>query len=128
MIVFMIIIGYIMSFTMLTGKNGSYNNIYKIHMALLMGSSMANVHYGLKGDITPFIISIIITIALIVVIRKNINVNDEQFLRGMIEHHDMALFMAEFIRNKTKNSKIKDLADNIIASQQKEINEMKSWL
>ncbi|AYV85538.1 MAG: hypothetical protein Satyrvirus22_2 [Satyrvirus sp.] len=70
------------------------------------------------------VISIILVILLIYAIRNQIFINDAQFLNGMISHHSMAILMAEKIRDKTKDPRVKSLANNIIKSQLNEINLM----
>lgn len=52
---------------------------------------------------------------------------DRAFLLMMIPHHEGALEMAELARTHAKHDEIKALAEAIIASQSKEIAEMKSW-
>lgn len=53
---------------------------------------------------------------------------DEAFARGMIMHHDMALEMAEDILPYTEDEKVKELAQNIISLQEKEIKQMQDIL
>lgn len=53
---------------------------------------------------------------------------DEAFARGMIMHHDMALDMAEDILPYTEDQKVKELAQNIIILQEKEIKQMQDIL
>lgn len=52
---------------------------------------------------------------------------DEMFLTAMIEHHEGALQMTQMIVNSS-NKEVKTLADNIISTQTKEIEEMKGLL
>lgn len=52
---------------------------------------------------------------------------DAQFLDTMIAHHQGAVDMARMAETKAERAEIKTLAKNIIASQQKEIGEMRSW-
>jgi uncharacterized protein (DUF305 family) len=61
-------------------------------------------------------------------IRKQTFVSDEQFLKGMIPHHSMAILMAKKIKEKTHNDDIKQLADNIIKTQTTEIVLMEKLL
>ena len=44
----------------------------------------------------------------------------------MIEHHSMALLTSEEILQKTESEKVKNLAENIIFTQEKEIQYIKS--
>jgi uncharacterized protein (DUF305 family) len=52
---------------------------------------------------------------------------DADFLAGMIPHHQGAVDMAQVVITHGKDPKIKALAQQIIAAQEKEIAEMKSW-
>lgn len=52
---------------------------------------------------------------------------DRRFINGMIPHHEGALVMAQDALKKSKRPEIKKLAQDIITSQQKEIDQMKQW-
>ncbi|PCG20745.1 DUF305 domain-containing protein [Brachyspira sp. G79] len=54
--------------------------------------------------------------------------NDIDFLRGMIPHHQAAVDVSKKILEFTKDDKIKEIANNIIASQEKEITDMNNML
>jgi uncharacterized protein (DUF305 family) len=53
---------------------------------------------------------------------------DKDFLNAMIPHHQGAVEMAEVVLQHGKNPKIRQLAQEIIAMQKKEIAEMKQLL
>jgi uncharacterized protein (DUF305 family) len=52
---------------------------------------------------------------------------DLRFIDAMIPHHEGALVMAKDALNKTKRSEIKKLSQDILTSQQQEIEQMKQW-
>lgn len=52
---------------------------------------------------------------------------DKAFLSEMIIHHEGAVEMAQAALTNAKHQEIKDLANEIITAQNKEINEMKAW-
>nr|WP_277988738.1 DUF305 domain-containing protein [Chroococcus sp. FPU101] len=52
---------------------------------------------------------------------------DLRFIDGMIPHHEGALMMAQEALNKSNRPEIQKLAQDIISSQQKEIEQMKQW-
>ena len=52
---------------------------------------------------------------------------DEEFIAGMIEHHDAAVDMAKLSDSRAKHAEIKNLSNEIISAQQKEIDQMKQW-
>mgnify|MGYP002641331216 FL=1 len=53
---------------------------------------------------------------------------DVNFLKGMVVHHQQALFMSRLAKKRTNNKTIIDLANRIDVSQEDEINFMESWL
>src|ERR687885_121083 len=52
---------------------------------------------------------------------------DLRFLNAMIPHHQGALVMAKDVLNKSKRPEMKQLAQDILTSQQQEIDQMKQW-
>lgn len=52
---------------------------------------------------------------------------DKAFMSGMIAHHQGAIDMANLAEQNAKHDEIKELSKNIVSSQTKEIDEMKSW-
>ena len=78
------------------------------------------------------------TCVIIYCIRKQIFINETQYLKGMIPHHSMAVLMSKQLLKKSNNkyddketklmSKIKKLASHIINTQEDEIKLMKIGL
>lgn len=134
MIILMIVFSYLLTSNnvMLTFRNGVYNHLNKAYMALLMGVVMALIFYILllfQGHFSKWlVITTILVIILVILIRQQTRVNDEQFLKGMIEHHDMALLMSDRIKEKTNKNNIYRFADWIIERQQEEIDYIKYLL
>jgi uncharacterized protein (DUF305 family) len=52
---------------------------------------------------------------------------DEAFIDAMIPHHRSAIEMAHVALENSDNPKIKELAENIISAQKREIEQMKQW-
>ncbi|WP_278002749.1 DUF305 domain-containing protein [Nodosilinea sp. LEGE 06152] len=52
---------------------------------------------------------------------------DLRFINAMIPHHEGAVAMAEDLKAKSDRPELLTLADEIIASQQAEIDQMKQW-
>lgn len=52
---------------------------------------------------------------------------DAQFIDSMIEHHTGAIAMAKQALQESQRPEIKQLAEGIIAGQQKEVDQMKGW-
>ena len=106
------------------------NNIGKAYMAVIMALFMVLLEV-MMHDHQYHVLSLnlyaIIFAALALFIylyRKQVAINDKQYLEGMIEHHSMALLTSEEILKKTNNYNIAKLAKNIIQTQQDEIRIM----
>lgn len=52
---------------------------------------------------------------------------DLEFIRQMIPHHEMAIMMARMLLSGTNREEMRVLADQIITSQAREIDMMRSW-
>ena len=52
---------------------------------------------------------------------------DENFLSMMIAHHQGAIDMAKLAQANAKHQEIKDLADDVLSAQSKEIDQMQTW-
>ena len=110
------------------------NNIGKAYMsvimALLMGILEVMMHdhqyHVLSLNLYAFIIA---GLALFVYLyRKQVYINDKQYLEGMIEHHSMGLLTSEEILKKSDNYNVVKIAKNIIQTQQDEIKIMRELL
>ena len=52
---------------------------------------------------------------------------DKAFIEGMIPHHQLAVMMAQMLKAGTNRPEMLTLANNIIESQTKEIEQMQGW-
>jgi hypothetical protein len=102
---------------------------------LLMASNMVwaheVVHYLVMGHFNMifFSVGLILSVSIATLLLRNqLLVNDEQWLRRMISHHSTALTTTHKIYSRTDNPRIKKLAKTIIDTQEKEIQLMKSML
>ena len=101
-------------------------------MALLMGLlevGMFDFHmYGRIVSI-PYYSSLWFSLVVFLYLYRNqIYVQDDDFLKEMIEHHSMALLTSEEILQKTQSERVRKLAENIVTTQEAEINYMKQLL
>jgi uncharacterized protein (DUF305 family) len=64
-------------------------------------------------------------VIFVYVYRNQVYIDDEEYLKEMIEHHSIAILTSEEILQKTKSERVKRLVENIILTQQKEIEFMK---
>lgn len=102
---------------------------------LLMASNMIwshqIVHYLSMGHFHVPIFCIGIILSLFVtffLLRSQFMVDDAQWLKRMISHHSTALTTSHHIYNQTTDKKVKQLAKDIIQTQEREIQLMKSML
>jgi len=102
---------------------------------LLMASNMVWVHEIVHYlsmehfNMLVFSFGILLSISVsILLLRYQLFVDDTQWLKRMIPHHSTALTTTHRIYNRTNNPKIKELAKEIIETQEKEIQLMKSML
>ena len=112
-----------------------YISLTLFYGGLLMASNMMwsheIVHYLSMGhfNVLVFCIGIILSISIsLLLLRRQLFVDDKQWLRRMISHHSTALTTSHNIYKKTNNPKIKILIKKIIDTQEKEIQLMKSML
>lgn len=52
---------------------------------------------------------------------------DLRFINAMIPHHQGAVTMAKDALAKSKRPEIKQVAEDIVTAQQKEIDQLKEW-
>jgi hypothetical protein len=95
-------------------------------MALLMGIlevAMYDIYMNSLSIIYYF--SLVFALIIFVYLYRNQSyIYDKDYLNEMIEHHSMALLTSEEILQKTGSDRVKRLAENIITTQQKEIEYM----
>lgn len=67
---------------------------------------------------------IFLLVTLVYLYRNQVYIDDKEYLKEMIEHHSMALLTSEEILQTTHSERVKKLAENIILTQEKEIEYM----
>jgi len=112
-----------------------YISVTLFYSGLLMASNMIwaheIVHYLSMGhfNVIVFTVGIMLSVSIsILLLREQFMIDDKQWLKRMIPHHSTALTTSHNIYNKTTNPKIKILAKEIIDTQEREIQLMKSML
>ena len=115
--------------------NELYLSLTLIYGGILMASNMIwsheIIHYLTMGNfnINTFFIGICISIIVSVfLLRDQLYINDNQWLKRMISHHSTALTTSHKIKNRSKNVSVIRLANDIIETQEREIKLMKSLL
>jgi hypothetical protein len=105
-----------------------------IYGALFMASNMIWSHELImwlssgKINLIVLLIGFLLSGICIILLRSQFLIGDKGWLRRMIPHHSTALTTSINIINKSKNDDILKLADDIIATQEREIALMKSLL
>ena len=94
---------------------------------LVMFMFMTNTLMHSKYVIVLLVLLVIIAI-LTWSIRTQQNVDQSQFMLQMIEHHEMAIAMATKVKDKPQDPALTPIINNILTSQQQEINEMRNIL
>ena len=112
-----------------------YSSLTLFYGGLLMASNMMwaheIVHYISMNHFNILVFSIGIVLSLgisFLLLRKQFLVSDEQWLKRMISHHSTALTTSHKISKKTNDLKVKQLAKEIIETQEREIKQMKSMI
>ena len=124
----------IMSFIMINNPLDFRVSYGKLYMSLIMAFFMCLVELGMYNIAVPemskffYIPFLLILIILIYLYRNQVYIQDKDYLKEMIEHHSMAVLTSKNISKKTDNMKVKELSNNIINTQESEIDKMKSIL
>ena len=107
------------------------NNIGKAYMAVIMGlfmvvlEIMMHDHEHNMLSLNLYAIFIVILALFVYLYRKQVAIDDKQYLEGMIEHHSMGIFTSEEILKKTDNYEVAKIAKNIIQTQNDELRTMR---
>ncbi|MFC5571357.1 DUF305 domain-containing protein [Lysobacter yangpyeongensis] len=134
MVVLSYIAMYWLMYAMVDTPANVFNNVNQIYMAALMAAPMAIIELVLMRAMYPnkTLNAALVVAALVVMlvcwsgIRRQLAVTDQQFLRSMIPHHAGALLMCR--ENHLTDPRLQQLCRDIEASQQAEIDLMKSHL
>ena len=108
-----------------------YMSETRAFMALLMGAAMAAIMMGFmfgmyQSRVANFgiLIGSVLVFALALwLVRSQATVGQVSYMKAMIPHHSIAIMTSE--RAHITDPRVRDLADEIIAAQRREIDEMK---
>lgn len=103
----------------------------RTYMALMMGAAMAFIMLGFmqamftnrRMNIYIFIGSIILFVIALWLVRSQATIGQVSYMKAMIPHHSIAILTSN--RATITDPRVRKLADEIIASQEREIREMK---
>ncbi len=94
-------------------------------MAVVMLSYMMGMYDNRKVNLAIFSGSLIVILAAVWLVRSQATVQDSSYMNAMIPHHSIAILTSE--RATIRDVRVRDLADEIIRAQRREIEEM-NWL
>jgi hypothetical protein len=102
----------------------------RFYMALLMGATMSMIMLGFmlgmykntKVNVAIFATSVVVFLGSLYLVRSQQTVQDVSWMKAMIPHHSIAILTSE--RAEISDSRVRQLADDIIKTQRKEIAEM----
>ncbi|KAA1258236.1 hypothetical protein LF1_07520 [Rubripirellula obstinata] len=106
----------------------------RFYMALLMGATMAMIMLGFmlgmyknkKANISIFATSVVVFLGTLWLVRSQETVQDVSWMKAMIPHHSIAILTSE--RAEISDPRVRELADEIIEAQRREIAEMKQLI
>ena len=101
------------------------------YMALIMGATMAIVMLSfmlhmysiVTVNIIIYLVSVVIFAGSLWLVRSQTTVDDVSYMKAMIPHHSIAILTSE--RAQISDPRVRQLADEIIEAQRREIDEMK---
>ena len=106
----------------------------RAYMALVMGATMAIImlsymlgrYKNSKINIGIYLAGILVFAGALYLVRSQVTVDDTSYMRAMIPHHSIAILTSE--RAEITDPRVRELADEIIAAQRREIAEMQELI
>ncbi len=95
-------------------------------MAIIMLAFMLRMYEDKKKNMAIFAASALVIIAGLFLARSQTTVGDVSWMKAMIPHHSIAILTSE--RAEISDPRVRQLADEIIEAQRREIAEMKSLI
>lgn len=105
----------------------------RLFMTLIMGGGMIvvmllymlHMYKSKAKNLATIGAAVVLLAAGIFLVRSQITVSDTDYMEGMIPHHSIAILTSE--RARIDDPRVRELADEIIKAQRREIKEME-WL
>ncbi len=130
----MIVTSTVVMFIFMYLNTYSFDHIFfsetRFYMSILMGATMAVVMLGFmlhmltnrKLNIAILVASITVFSLSLFLVRSQITVDDTSYMKAMIPHHSIAILTSE---RAFEDPRVQELANEIVAAQRREIEEMK---
>ena len=131
-------ISFVTMYSVMFMNVSSFDHIYlsnsRTYMAFLMTAPMAPImlifmkkmYKDAKLNILVSVLSVSIFIFSFLGLRNQWFISDDQYMKAMIPHHSSAILTSE--QASILEPEVKNLSEEIISAQVKEINEMKKLL
>ncbi|QHS57330.1 DUF305 domain-containing protein [Mucilaginibacter sp. 14171R-50] len=111
-----------------------YINMTRFYMTLMMIAAMAVLMLVMMPMMYPdkrknralVIVGIVVFGLAFAGVHRQVGISDVQYMKGMIPHHSIAIMTSE--NAHITDPRVRKLADGIIATQEKEIKEMKALI
>jgi uncharacterized protein (DUF305 family) len=94
-------------------------------MAVIMLSFMWNMYRDRKVNVGIYLVAALVFAGALWLVRSQAPIGDTSYMRAMIPHHSIAVLTSE--NAGIEDARVRELADEIIDAQCREIAEMK-WL
>ncbi len=106
----------------------------RLYMALVMGAAMAvimlafmqRMYDNRRANLAIYASSILVFVLALWLVRSQRTVADVSWMKAMIPHHSIAILTSE--RAHISDPRVRQLADEIIEAQRREIDEMKALI
>lgn len=106
----------------------------RLFMSFIMGAAMAVVMLGFmrhmytskKANVAVGVIAAAVFGLALWLVRSQSTVDDVAYMKAMIPHHSIAILTSE--RAQIKDPRVRELADEIIEAQRREIGEMEALI
>jgi hypothetical protein len=106
----------------------------RAYMALIMGAGMAvvmllfmlHMYDDGRKNAAILVAAVVVFAGALWLVRSQRTVDDVSYMRAMIPHHSIAILTSE--RARIRDPRVRELADEIIAAQRREIEEMKQLI
>lgn len=131
MIVTSVVIMFFLMYQLIYSMDHALFSINRLVASLVMGCVMAVVMLGFMWSmyqgktikITVLAVAAVLAVALLFTNRSQSLISDVSFMKSMIPHHSIAINNAR--KASISDPRVRELADQIIESQVREIAEMK---
>ncbi len=94
-------------------------------MMIIMLAFMLHMYRDRAANTAIFVGGALLIATGVALVRTQVTVDDVDYMEGMIPHHSIAILTSE--RARIEDERVRELADEIIDAQRREIREM-AWL